>query len=319
MRSATLAAVVAIFLVVLDANAFAARRRFAAKGSPNPITQCGEITQPGNYVLGNDLALAVFNPPAGGDCLTISASHVNIDMNGFAITASCPNFPGCANFYGPVGGTGIHILSGADHASISNGRVQGFVDGMVVEADHVSAANLGLAADVGLILNGVSYSTFSGIGYGGADPRLHAVNGPMLSLNGGGKNTFTNLRGDVGTDLGPSTGIEIASSNNNLLSGVNMMNDSQCGGADILLTAGSSFNAVLDNTLFDDCGGGIELDLGGGHNLVAGNSVTILSPMQVFAMLDQNPDCGSDSWIGNIFSNETVPDQISANPESCIH
>jgi hypothetical protein len=36
-------------------------------------------------------------------------------------------------------------------------------------------------------------------------------------------------------------------------------------------------------------------------------------------MLDQNPDCGSDSWIGNIFSNETVPDQISANPESCIH
>ena len=318
MRNATLAVTVAIFLVVLDANVFAGRRS-KAKASPDPITQCGNITQAGYYVLGNDLELAVYNPPAGGDCLTVSASHVTIDMNGFAITASCPNFPGCANAFGPVGGTGIHVLSGADHVSISNGRVAGFVNGLVEEADHASVANLVLVADVGLIVNDVRSSTFSGISYGGADPRIHAVNGPILSLNGGGKNTFANLSGDVGTDSGFSTGIEIANSNGNLLVGVNMTNNSQCGGTDVLVTGGSSFNAVVDNTLFDDCGGGIELDAGGGHNLVAANSVTILSPIEVFAMWDQNPDCGSDFWTGNVFSNETAPGEISANPESCIH
>jgi hypothetical protein len=320
MRRFVLGVAVAIFFILPNSKGFAAPR-VPAQSSPIPITECGDIAQPGNYALQNDLVLAVYsNPPVGGDCLTVSASHVNINMQGFAITASCPNFPCPPFFYGPVGAAGIHILNGANHVSISNGTVEDFVDGVVGESDFLSASDLVLEADVGLTLNEVSYSTFANITYFAGDPREHAFNGPILSLNGGGYNAFVSVKGNVANDSGYSTGIEVANSNNNLIFGATMQNDSVCGGgADILLTGGSSFNAVLESSLFDDCGGGIEVDTGGAHNLIFGNSVTILSADGGFAMVDQNPECGSDLWFKNSFSNESTPGEISASPSSCIH
>jgi hypothetical protein len=98
---------------------------------------------------------------------------------------------------------------------------------------------------------------------------------------------------------------------------VNLENTS-CRGTDILLSNGSSFNVVTNSTLFDECGSGIEVNMGSRHNAIIGNNVTIASPRNVFAMFDQNPECGSDVWIDNSFSNIFAAGQISANPTNCI-
>ncbi len=307
--------VVVSFLVVPSAKGF-------AQNSPTPISDCEDITQRGNYVLTNDLMLTAsgIGYGEGGDCLVISSSHVSINLDGWTMYVVCPEFF-CPPVFGPIGGTGIHIMRGADHVSISNGGVQGFVYGIVGEANYISATNLSLDAVVGISLNNVSHDAFTNIDYRGADERYHGRNGPLLSLTGGGYNTFTNVSGlFLGSDLAAPDGIDIVNSNHNLISGVNMdVTFGSCRGAAVLLTNSSSFNSIINSTLFVDCGSGIQIDDGSVHNTVQGNNVTIAStPPQLFAMLDQNPNCGSDVWIDNSFSNLFASGQISASPANCI-
>lgn len=321
MRRVAISGAVILFLLVLNAKVYAkGLKGHGEERSPIPISECEDITQPGNYVLTNDLVLTASgqNYGGGGNCLVISSSHVSVDMRGWKIAVACQPFPSCPSEFGVVGGIGIDVLDGADHASIHNGSVEGFVYGITGEADHISVTNLTLSAVVGITLTDVSQSAFTNISFQGADLRYHASNGPILYLEGGGKNIFTNLTGNVGSDLGGPDGIEVVNSDVNLISGVNIQNVS-CGGTDILLSNGSSFNVVRNSILFDLCGGGIEVDTGSRLNLTVGNTVTVSSPMAVFAMLDQNPGCGSDVWIGNSFSNTFAAGQISASPENCIH
>lgn len=82
-------------------------------------------------------------------------------------------------------------------------------------------------------------------------------------------------------------------------------------GPGILLTADSSHNLITDSNIFVLFGNGIEIDLGSDHNVIHDNTVEILSPEGYFAMLDENPSCGTDHWIDNTFT--------SASPASCIH
>lgn len=86
-----------------------------------------------------------------------------------------------------------------------------------------------------------------------------------------------NLSGEVGSDVSGPDGIEIVNSNANLISGVNLRNTG-CGGTDIRLS-GSNFNFITNSTLFDECGGGIEFDMGSRHNVIIKNAVTIASPL----------------------------------------
>jgi hypothetical protein len=322
MRRVAISCAVALCLLMVSTRGFAARK-FAAQNPPIPIADCETITQPGNYVLANDLVLtaSVLGVGQGGNCLVISSSHVKIDLNARKITVACPPFNVCPEELGPVGGIGIDILNGADFVQISNGSVDNFVYGLAAEAEneHVSVNNLTLRAVVGLALSDVSFSAFTNIAYQGADLRDHGSNGPILQINGGGKNIFSNLSGAVESDAGPPDGIEVVNSNSNLISGVNVTDNSSCGSTDVLLSNDSSSNIVFNNTLFDLCGTGIGVDVGSRHNLIFGNTVAIESPIDVFAMLDQNSNCGSNVWAGNSFSNLFAAGQISASPANCIH
>ena len=315
-----IAAIIALFLILLNFNGS------VALGAAVPITDCETITQQGSYVLENDLILAASTPSmgAGGNCLVVTSSHVKIDLGGHTISVGCPPlFPSaCPSEFGPVGGIGIDITSGADFINISNGSVQNFVYGITADADndHISVTNVELTAVVGLTLNDVGHSAFTNIAYHGADESIHPSNGPIITLNGGGKNIFTNVSGAIMSDVGMPDGIEILNSNTNLIFGANISETSlECGGTDILISDGSSNNAVANSNLFYLCGSGIEVDAGSKRNVIFGNTVSIASPMDIFAMVDQNPNCGSDVWINNSFSNTFAAGQISANPPSCIH
>jgi len=314
MRRLIVSTAVALFVIALNADGF------AAQNLPIPITECGEIAQPGKYVLENDLTLPESEQGngVGGTCLVISASHVKIDLNGLTIGLECLPHTYCPSDLGAMGGTGIDITTGADHVSISNGTVDDYVYGIVGEADHLSVTKMNLRAVVGLTLDDVSRSSFTDIAYEGADIDYHSANGPILYLNGGGKNVFNNLSGQVGSDLGGPNGIEVVNSNDNLISGVSLENVS-CGGTDIQLSDESRSNIVTGNNLFDDCGSGIQLQMGSTHNAIVGNTVVVASPPDVYAMFDENPDCRKDLWMNNTFSNIFAAGEVSASPANCIH
>jgi hypothetical protein len=313
MYRVVITVIVMVVLAVPRNNALAQR-------SPIPITNCENITQPGKYVLNNDLVLSTVPGSGTGDCLVISSSHVNIDMSSRTINVACPPSPDCPVALGPAGGTAIHVTKGANHVSFANGNVQNFVNGIVVEANLISATNLSLGVVVGIRLNNVHHAVFTNISYRGADQTYHARNGPLISVNGGDHNTFTNISGhQIQAGASSIDGIDVFNSNFNFFSGVTMdVLSSVCGGYAVLL-AGSNFNAVANSTLTNSCGSGIQIDQASSHNLIWKNTVTINSPSSQFAMIDQNPNCDSDLWINNTFSNMFEPGEISANPATCIH
>ena len=197
MRHIAIGAAVAISLVVLNAKVV------AAQGVPIAITDCGNITQPGAYVAENNL-VASYNE----DCLVISSSHVSIDMNGAAMTSACPpSNPGCPPI--GAGGIAVHITSQADHVSISHLLVKNYAFGIVAEADHTSVTGASLDAIVGISLNDASHNTFTDVSYTPANHNFHAHNGPIISVTGGGHNTFMLTSAtDVGSGVvtGPPQG-----------------------------------------------------------------------------------------------------------------
>ena len=91
-----------------------------------PVT----ITQPGGYVLAGNLLCQTQIPGA----IVINASHVTIDLNGFAILGStdCSAFP-CS---GSGSGSGIAVPPGQVHITIRNGTIQGMGGfGIVLDGD----------------------------------------------------------------------------------------------------------------------------------------------------------------------------------------
>ena len=298
-------------LVVSPVPSFAGHRAHQAA----TMTGCGTITQSGAYVLQNDMVLNTGNAGygAGGNCLVIAAPHTRIDLNGHTI-AAVSMFPALD---GVSGGIGIDIE--AKDVTVSNGTVSNFVYG--VSADSVDRAvvqDVRVRAVVGLLLTDVSRSTFARIDYQAADlSGVGASDGPVAYVTGGGSNTFDTLTGTVFSDpgIGPY-GFEIDGSNRNLITGLNIQGVP--GAAALVLFDDANNNVVIGNTFFDEGGSGIVIDAGSDRNFVFNNDVSIASSPGEFAMVDLNPDCGSNLWLGNTFSNQFEPGD-SADPVACIH
>ena len=306
-------AAVVLFLIVPSTNGFAK--------PPIPLTDCETITQRGNYILENDL---VFTSGMGnGSCLVIDSSHVNVDLNGQAITCIySPELPiPCGEEFAPLAGIGIDIE--ADHVSIAGGNVDGFTVGIFGEADHISATGLSLTTGIGIVLDDASHSSFTDITYAGGDQQYHASNGPVLSVSGGGHNSFTTVSGSSGGGFFEMPGIIVENSSNNVIDGANIDCTAEAAaGPGILLTQDSDNNFVTNNNIFVLFGNGIEVDLNSDYNVIQNNTVeTETTEPGFFAMLDQNPDCGSDVWTDNVFTNEFafLTGQASASPVDCIH
>lgn len=308
MRHIAISAVVAIVLIVSNAKGF------VAQAASIPITDCGSIAQRGTYVVENDLVA-----PFGEDCLVINSSHVSIDMNGKVINAACLS-PNCL----PTGSGGIavHITSEADHVSISHLVVENYVSGIVAEGDHTSVAGASLNAFSGISLNNVHHSTFTDVAYTPANRSHHPVNGPIVSVTGGGHNMLSLANAPPNSQVGvvsEAPGILITDSSYNLIEGGDILAGGEAvTSPGILLTGQSNHNSVANANIVVLEGNGIEVDLGSDFNLIQSNVVEILASPGFFALLDQNPDCGSNVWIGNIFSNSSAPGQISASPANCI-
>ncbi len=82
-----------------------------------PVT----ITQPGSYVLSGILTV----PDANTDAIVINASHVTLDLNGFAILGSTDCSGGLNPCAGAGTGTGIKTPAVQFNITIRNGTIQG--------------------------------------------------------------------------------------------------------------------------------------------------------------------------------------------------
>jgi hypothetical protein len=123
----------------------------AAYAAPQGINNCRTITQPGSYVLRDNLA-------ASGDCLVIQADFVTIDLDGFVIA-------------GNGTGAGITDRNVAQRGiTVRNGTIAGFFRGIDLDGSQ------GVAVE--------RVRAFSNAGHGILAGRLSLVTGSTASENG---------------------------------------------------------------------------------------------------------------------------------------
>jgi hypothetical protein len=119
MRATAVGGAIALLTVTLAA-------RPAAAGGPVEITACTTITEPGSYVVVNNL-----QPAQPGDCLVIQAHFITIDLNGFVITGATDG--GVKKGVG-IGTFNIFAYKGV---AIHHGTVTNFRDGVLVRSQDV--------------------------------------------------------------------------------------------------------------------------------------------------------------------------------------
>ena len=107
-----------------------------AQAAPTAITACQTITQPGSYVLANDLT------STSADCLVITTSFVTINLAGFSISVGLPRTAILATSGTPL--QGIAVRNGSITASA--GVNLDAAGGSIVEGLRVFVLGAGISA-----------------------------------------------------------------------------------------------------------------------------------------------------------------------------
>jgi hypothetical protein len=230
--------------------------RSAHAASPVVISQCGNINQPGNYVLTSNVVLHLPEVSGNGDCLVICSSNVTIDLQGYKITADCPIIapPSCLEF-GPVGGTGVDVLNGTTRVSISNGGIDNYYSALTVaDATRLFVSNIHTNAPAGITLTNVTGSIFAQIAYQSAIGLSKFGGGYLAYSSGGGYNAFVNLLEREVSGV-RTQGIVISNSRHNLIDGAVVNFFAYFGnGSGILLTENSGGDVITDNKVLSGDG-----------------------------------------------------------------
>ena len=225
----------------------------AQAASPTPISACPyTITTSGNYVVTRDLV-------ASGDCITIAANSVTIDLQGHTITGS---------------GVGIGVGSRGDfghqHIIIANGTIRKFDNGISGPIGFVTIANMavrdntgngintgnfGTVVDTVASWNGLAGITGSGGFVSGVQANHNAFRGMQLQFS-----IITNGEANDNGDIG------IWALDSSVLATTAKRNAS-----DGFMLVGDT-NAISDSTASDNGGNGISmLDAGAGTNRAVNN------------------------------------------------
>src|SRR5438105_13636463 len=105
------------------------------KQAGNVVTGCTTITQPGSYVLGNNIS-ATSTSLNNSICILIAADFVTLDLAGFTIDGNGLNANGIASDFFSNQRKGIDVRSGV----VTNFGVDGiFLDGTGHRVEHMQA------------------------------------------------------------------------------------------------------------------------------------------------------------------------------------
>jgi hypothetical protein len=123
---------------------------------PKEISACQTITEPGSYVLMQNVEETL-----GGNCLEVDAPNVTIDLNGFTIKGT---------------GAGYAVRAwevGEEYTTVRNGTIDGFESGVAVRAgvvEHLTIINVAYGVQVafqGVARNNYISAQTAGIFAGG--------------------------------------------------------------------------------------------------------------------------------------------------------
>ncbi len=191
---------------------------FGAAFAAPLITACTTITQPGSYLLLNNLS-------SGGNCIVVSSSFVTLDLNGFVINGN------------GKGGSGVSESGAFRAVTIRNGNITGFAQavyfpqstGVVIER-IIATANTGNAITAGDMATVRDSATHLNGGNGIQLGLFSLVRGNASSENGGlgifvstGAHIVDNdvaHNGGTGIDAGEGANVVNNVSRNNGLSGI---------------------------------------------------------------------------------------------------
>jgi hypothetical protein len=226
-----------------------------AVAAPRLVTNCMAITQPGSYIVFNNIQ-------ATGDCLVVQSDFVTIDLSGFAISGN-----------GTGAGVVEHLAVGRRGITIRNGTITGFASAIqlgnstAVTVERIHATANTFAGVIAGDTSDVSNCKIIGNGSGNAINlgQRALVSGNIVNDNQGtgifvglGSNVIGNAVGRNQTGISTAEGALVVNnvSRNNRSYGISM----DCPGAAIANTTsnnlGDNFHQVggnCDPTLGDCC------------------------------------------------------------------
>lgn len=229
------------------------------------ITQCGTvISQPGHYILANDLSC--FDQ----DGVDIVSDHVDLMLNNHQIANVF------ADFFANGISVGVGVPSGNSHVHIIGpGTITGFNEGVNFEQVSFSSVN-----DV------TSTGNFFGF----------VVNGGFAAgCNQSCPSTKNDFQGNTST-FNDQHGFTMNGANDNTFRDNNASNNVNGFGFLLFTAAG---NDVRDNTADANGGGGIGTSAGTGtDNDITGDTA---QNNGIVDLQDNNPNCDSNTWKHNTF------------------
>jgi hypothetical protein len=215
-----------------------------AWADPTVITACQTISQPGAYVLANDIGSGT----EGADCLTITVSNVTIDLAGFSVSG--PE-------HGIIARAGSQVLQGITVRNRSvGGRVFAVLleqaDGSIVEGLHTFGGLGGGIVAKGIVRGNTAVGGFFG------EPGISAsgvvtdnyVSGGVVGIAASGT-----VRGN--TAIGNVVGIDVSA-------GSTVIGNTATGNSEVGIQADCPSN-LTDNTAVNN-GKNLVLNGNGCHN-----------------------------------------------------
>jgi hypothetical protein len=127
---------------------------------PTRIKGCGQITEPGSYVLVDNLFAQ-----SPDTCITIAARYVTLDLGGFAIIGVGNRVPGFRGIW-------VQPLLGFEGLTVRNGSVHNFYDGVSLEGAASSSVenvkvvfnlNNGISLHTGMAKNNIIWANGVGV------------------------------------------------------------------------------------------------------------------------------------------------------------
>ncbi|MEW6722740.1 MAG: right-handed parallel beta-helix repeat-containing protein, partial [Candidatus Micrarchaeota archaeon] len=285
---------------------------FGIFDSASNVTDCINITSPGNYVLANDLSGASINGSpqfTGLACIRISSSNVLLDCNGFSITNNGTFVSGGILTEGP----GAAAISGV---TVQNCAVSDYTQGIVVIntddssfLNNTAVDNLfnGISARDGSTGNTYSSNTVFGNGAHGFELSDNADSNTLNSntAHDNAEDGFNSFQADGNTyqnntayDNGDD-GIHLHLSNGNAASGNNLYNNSY----GIFVSSQSAGNTLSDNNITGNTFTGILLQSSGSlipdGTALSGNTISG-HEFGVFIFESNNTAITNDHYYGNL-------------------
>lgn len=255
-------------MLVLSFAAFGQR----AAAAPTSITTCGDLTQPGSYVLANNLSAAPHTP-----CLGVLANDVTIDLSGFTIDGQCDDSSvvlclATSQGIGDGGGP-------RENVTIRNGTIKRFADGIHIFGNQIKVEHVTLNRNQGTGIYTVESATITDNVVNGNRVGIQVGSASVVTGNTVGFNSSHAIVAGPGSTLRGNSAVQNGGDGFQVEQGSTIVNNSayRNTGAGFRLTCGQGFAAsnLFANTGQLNFGGNLVSDCSAPANNVEHNLLTV--------------------------------------------